>query len=389
MPPAWKLKREAFRLFRQLGGIKHFLQGPWNRWKYDRFERYKVTRLAGERPALDDMAVLLIYQPNQLLESLFFELSHLCDKGVSVVLVANHPLSDDDLQRLKPYCYLIMTRPNIGYDFGGYRDGILEILDRGLQVSNLFVMNDSVWFPLRTDCTLIETAKASGADAFGIFQNTKSRRDQHHHLQSYFYRFNKTLLSDQRFRKLWEKLPFFRSKELVIRKLEVTLSGKFISWGYTVSPLVRPEDVAAAGEKLTDEELQRVAHYHATTSRRGLQIFDKLIDMSPSDPGWPAERSKALTKSRFRYYFIDGHPLVLFRHLDTPFLKKSREGHYYIQRRELVSEGFHSDFDPIIQREITGWNDAAPPNHTADGRDFAPLLEQLTSSDAKSSGKSS
>lgn len=312
----------------------------------------------------EKVAVVLIYQPKALLESLIFELEHLNRKGLSTILVANHPLSDADLARLKPLCHLIMQRPNVGYDFGGYRDGILRALQLDVLPKSLFVLNDSVWFPLSSNCTLIDQALQSTANIFGIFFNTKNRQMKHHHLQSYFYRFDEKTVSDPRFLRFWQKLPLYSDKRMVIRKCEIALAGHFSKRGCSVDALVKPKDILLAGHSLTDAEFLTVAQYHTTTSLRGRSIFGSIIKMSPSESGWKEARRKCIEHSRFKYYFIDAHPIILFGKLRAPFLKKSREFHYYPQRDAVIGLGYDSSFDTVIREEIRHWNDSgvsAPP----------------------------
>ncbi|MEP4248217.1 rhamnan synthesis F family protein [Tateyamaria sp.] len=356
MLKTWKIKRELRRFKVQTLEIMHLASGNRNRARYDREERPKVVTTLGDAAALPDMAILLIYQPKALLNSLFLTLEHLNEQGVSVLLVANHTLSSADIDRLRPHCHLIVQRPNIGYDFGGYREGMLTLFDRGITPETLFVLNDSVWFPLARTCTLIQQAKAAPEDVFGIFRNTKNKDVKHHHLQSYFYRFKKNVIKDPQFQNFWRTMPFFDTKRLIVRQFEVKLTGRLSSMGFSIGSRLTPPDVEAAGLGLSDDELLEVAAYHRQATLRGRAIFEQMVELTPDDPDWGPTRTKAITDSRFKYYLIDAHPIMLFKYLDVPFLKKSREYHYYSQRDAVIAGGFHTGFDPIIQAEVLGWN---------------------------------
>lgn len=372
MVKTWKIKRELRRLGTQLREARRLAKGPGNRARYDRDERPKVVITEGDRPVLGDVAILLIYQPDGVLQSLFLTLEHLAEKGISTILVANHPLESAEIDRLKPYCHLVVQRPNFGYDFGGYREGMLTLFDRGITPDTLFVLNDSVWFPLTRACTLIDRAKAAPEEVYGIFQNTKNRQAKHHHLQSYFYRFSGAVVADPRFRKFWRSMPFYDTKRMIIRQLEVKLTGKLAAMGYAIASRVTPQDVAAAGKQLSDSELLEVAAYHHQTTLRGRTIFAPVLACAPEDPAWPQVRDKAISHSRFKYYFIDAHPILLYRYLGAPFLKKSREYHYYFQRDAVIAGEYHTAFDPVVQSELLGWNAAGRPGAPEDAS-FQPI----------------
>lgn len=368
----WKLGREIQRLGKQVRSIAGLVAARFRRISYDRSGRQTARETAGNQPLRPDLAILLIYQPDGLLPSTLWQLDQLIQRGVTPIVVCNHPLREADREQLQPLTHLILERPNVGYDFGGYRDGVLLVLDRGFAPERLFVLNDSVWFPLNADCTLIDDARAAPADLFGIYYNTKARQKRRHHLQSYFYRFNTTVLRDPRFGHFWRTMPLYRDKLHVIRECEVKLAGTFHAMGYNIDALVLPQDVTAAADRLTDTEFADVARFYATTSLRGRSIFGDMVDMSPDDPRWSEARRCATHDSRLKYYFIDAEPLILLRELRAPFLKKGREYLYYRQRNRLIDLNLHSHLDPVVAKEVTSWNaqkTALPPQSP----DFPPL----------------
>lgn len=361
----WKIKRELRRPITQ---IKHLALLPaayLSRIYYDRVLRKQVRVTRGAQPAMKNFAILLAYQPGGILPSFQMQLQHFLDNGFALMVVSNAPLSAEDRNMLLGKCHLLVERPNVGYDFGGYREGVMTLADQGIRPENLVIMNDSIWFPLRRDCQFLQTALADHADLYGIFFNTKNKVGKHRHLQSYFYRFNARILNDGRFWKFWRKFPLFSNKILVIRMLEVKLTGIFASMGFTAASLISTDDVLEAALALTDAELDQVARFHATTSNRGHQIFADLAGKSTVMPDWREKMEKRLHNSRFRYYFIDAHPLIL-HNLHAPFIKKSHEFHYYPQRDALIALGLSDDFDPAVRAEIAGWNDRrrrGPPDH--------------------------
>lgn len=375
LPPFWKIKREFLRFGFQVGKTIDWAKGPANRRYYDRVLRPQAKLTRGGQAPQSNIVVLLLYQPAGLLPSTYRQIDYLRSKGLGLVVISNTPLNERDLNTLKETCHLVLERPNYGYDFGGYRDGMLLIDEEGLRPDNLFMINDSMWFPLRDDCTLIDTALRNPDDAFGIFINTKSRRGTHHHLQSYFYRFKGHVVANPDFVAIWRDMPLFIDKRLVIRHQEVRVTGKVAALGYTYSALYSPQDIVSAGENLSETELLEVARFHTTTTRRGKHVFEKLAGLSGGDPNWGPERARAIRESRFKYYFIDAHPHVFLSQLGSPFLKKSLEYHFCVQRDEIIRLGLDAELDPAIRTEVREWNMRGTPGKP-DGSEFVPYEER-------------
>ena len=255
MPPFWKIKREILRVGHKIATAYEVSRGPKRRRLYDETEKHQSTLQEGTLKLQDNVALLLLYQPDGILQSTYRQLDYLIAQGVTPILISNVPILEQDKRQLLDKCHLLLERPNVGYDFGGYRDGILLLLERGVRPQNLFVLNDSIWFPLRTDCDVIQKALNAPEDMFGIFHNTKSHRDKHRHLQSYFYRFRGRMLDDPEFVALWRDMPFYDDKELVIRILEVRMTGKIKELGYTTAALLTPQDVLDAASRLDDQKI--------------------------------------------------------------------------------------------------------------------------------------
>ena len=186
------------------------------------------------------------------------------------------------------------------------------------------------------------------------------------------------MLDDPEFVALWRDMPFYDDKELVIRILEVRMTGKIKELGYTTAALLTPQDVLDAASRLDDQKILELAQYHWSTTKRGNAIFSKLVEMTPDNPSWPTARHSAIVDSRFRYYCIDAHPYILMEQLDCIFLKKSLEYHYCVQREELVRLGLHKDFDPVIRDEIENWNSLGTPKPPELSK-FTPYAERYAS----------
>lgn len=254
---------------------------------------------------------------------------------------------------------MLLERQNLGYDFGGYRDGLLLLREMDARLDNVLLVNDSIWFPLTAGCSLLSDTLIAPEDLFGIFVNTKSRRNTHHHLQSYFYRFGPRVLADSRFWDIWQSMPLHNDKRLVVRTGEVQLTGRLAAMGYTVGSRYRPEDIVAATRELSDGQIIEIARFHAVTTDRGRSIFEPVL-AGPAQG--LADRLRArMADSRFRYYFIDAHPAIFLDVLKSPFIKKSREPHFVAQRDVIRAGGYLNGMLPEVRAEIETWDDPRPP----------------------------
>lgn len=92
-----KTLRELKRPFKQLKDRIALAQAISRRKRYDNSQGQKVVRTPGSVRRSKNVAVVLVYQPDGILRSLFHMLEHLVEKGISPVVVANHPLSEEQL----------------------------------------------------------------------------------------------------------------------------------------------------------------------------------------------------------------------------------------------------------------------------------------------------
>jgi len=153
--PVWKLKRELARIGQKLRMPFSLIRALVSKHFYDRNKPNLIRLIAGKIALHPDVAIALIYQPTGLQDSLIETCRHLVSNGFSPFIVSNAPLNNHDRARLSEQSFLIMERSNFGYDFGGYRDRILHLLDVGIFPSNLLVINHSIWFPVPDETELI------------------------------------------------------------------------------------------------------------------------------------------------------------------------------------------------------------------------------------------
>lgn len=320
MIPGWKIRRELTRLGQQLRGIPEAVTEPIAQAFHDRVAFPRLKHRDGAAPLGGKVALYLVFQPGGIAESSVYTASFLAGKGYSVLLVSNAPLREEDRQRLAPHVWRFIERPNYGYDFGGYRDGIRLLWRWGVAPETLVVLNDSVWFPLDPDTRVIEEAETHPADITGSILRV---RGEERFLESYFYRIRGRLMSAPAFHDYWENLGLTSNKYKVIRRGERGFSRAMIAAGHTVSALYPneglPAHLAGADEGFLREMLRYAAYIDADLAAER----DRLLSGSGDD--WRDEVIGHVTRTLVKRQAYSSFPVAMVRLFGYPFLKKSGE----------------------------------------------------------------
>ena len=171
MVPRWKIERELETLRQQIQSLPERLIGAARQRRLDaRFPSdYRV--LNGAAPLTAKVAIFLVYQPKGMAASVLATCRHLTKRGYAVLLVANSPVSPEDQRAMGACVWRFVERPNFGYDFGGYRDGIRFLWHWSVSPEHLIILNDSVWFPLSENETMLTAMERSPAGFVGALRH--------------------------------------------------------------------------------------------------------------------------------------------------------------------------------------------------------------------------
>lgn len=137
---------------------------------------------------------------------------------VSLVIVSNGPIPAEDLPLLEGLAHTIIIRRNIGRDFGGYRAGVLHVLDT-CAPDRLLVINDSVFFAEKGLAAFF-TALCSGGDYVGAAEN----HEFGYHVGSYALGFGPRVFRHPEFRAFWQNFKLSELRPKVIKTGEIGLN---------------------------------------------------------------------------------------------------------------------------------------------------------------------
>ncbi len=263
LPPMWKVRRELWAIVTK--SRRFYLRTVQDRLRkvvYDRTSHRQITVTAGGLPLTDRVAVFVVYQPKGLAKSVLLTLEHLAQSRFSVIVVSNGPLRPEDRAVVVRSAATVLERPNVGYDFGGYRDGIRHLWSLGHDTSRLVLMNDSTWFPLRRDDDSLQRMEALNADLAGhIFKTESEEKRGYDHMESHLLMISRDFLQSADFKRFWSSYRMSDDRATTIAIGEKAFSQLAVRTGRKVAPLMSREWLLSVLHGLNDRDLERVQRH--------------------------------------------------------------------------------------------------------------------------------
>lgn len=151
--------------------------------------------------------------------------------GANLIVISNGAIPEADLPFIESVAHTIIVRRNIGRDFGGYRTGVLHVLD-SYQPDRVLVVNDSVFF-IERGLEAFFAALCNESDYVGAAEN----HEFGYHVGSYALGFGPKVFKDPKFREFWQNYQLSELRPKVIRTGEIALNRTVIG-AIGVSPTV-------------------------------------------------------------------------------------------------------------------------------------------------------
>jgi Rhamnan synthesis protein F len=268
--PRWKIARELDRAGQQLRAVAGWFYEPAVQRVHDRRRSQVLDVETGAVPQSAKVAIYLLYQPKGILPSTLITCRHFLEKGYAPLIISNAPISREDRNQLNEVVWKSVVRPNYGYDFGGYRDGILSLADWGVSPETLVILNDSVWFPIGPKETLLERMEALETDLAGAVIHPAMRRrkfstKRRAFIESYFYLVNKSVLQSRAFQNYWTNFRVSSNKYNAVYRGERGFSHAMEKAGLRIGGVLDPDLLVEALEAQDDRVLHRTLVYAAYT----------------------------------------------------------------------------------------------------------------------------
>lgn len=372
MIPKWKLKRELLRIWYKLVDLPGRIMSLPDRLAHKRrlkvhdrdFDRI-VQSQTGAIARQAKVVIFLIYQPKGVPPSVYFTLEYLIRNGYAPLIVMNSPILPQDAKRLLASSWLLVTRPNFGYDFGGYRDGLIVLGQHGPTPDRLLIMNDSVWFPMQGDPIPVLEARldAGGLDAVGLNQDQKVRyhKDGTYHfelrqLESYFFLLSKDCVESRAFSSFWAEYRMSSSKPYTIKHGEIGFSKHMMRQGARFDGVLQRSRFIEAIEKSSAEFLRTTLDYAAYADEDYREERDVLLSKYADDETWRQAVLAHIRKNALRRPFTTSFCYAADRLFGTMYLKKNSQTYFHEMRwnyLRAVRNGLIAAPAPEILAELT------------------------------------
>lgn len=338
--PLWKLKRELKRPGWQLLNL---ITNAWDylslRILYDTFMANQRVRHKGRKPFTSEAAIYLIFPSKGVLKSHLQVLDELNRHNITPVVVTNLPLSKTELQKILEKSAVVIERPNVGYDFGGYRDGILEIENEFSKLERLYIMNDSVWM-IDSQKSWFEDVRSLDVDFCGATSNFGIKRygpDEFHsikwqytpnhvkfHYASYALAMTNRILQDPGFLTYWKKLRLSNKKKQTVKRGEIAFTQWVKQKNFSHAATC---DVNRLDQNIRDlcaKELDDLTRHLVIPENPKLrEKRDEILESDPSSEQGISDRRKiiltAVTQQAIGYVL----PYYTLNYRGFQFLKKS------------------------------------------------------------------
>lgn len=336
--PYWKLKRELTRPFRQQLPMLPERAFSWffGSTYYDLALSVQIRRSRGARPVADKVAVYVIFPTDGVTDSHIAAIEYLDAGGYAPLVVSNLPLSDQDRRRLLDISYQYIERPNYGYDFGGYREGVLTAIEEVPDLKRLVLSNDSCWFPLPGSKDWLAQAEGMNLDFVGAVTHfgfprvettmyreiswTYFTTHKHFHIASFALMISAGILKDRAFIRFWKRFPLSNRKSAVVRRGETGLTKFILSKGYSHGATQDNIDLDKILAGLSDQELLQVARDLVIPEERRLMDLKARVLAEYTDR-WELEALILTVVALYGSSYVIAS--FLYRHSGFAFLKKS------------------------------------------------------------------
>lgn len=339
MIPLWKVQREVKRLFHSLGALPEgVLTLFFGARYYDLFLARHIRQVAGQQLAGPRRAVYLIFPANGLLASHVRSLRYLAQHGVATTVVSNLPMSEVDKARVLALCHSYIERPNFGYDFGGYRDGVLSLRGIFSEIEQLILLNDSAWFPI-TDATdwlqdiaALDVDFAAAASNYGLprpdpeafrdisFEYSTDHRNFHY--CSYALSFGPRMIRHPGFLRYWRTYPLSNSKKRTVRRGEIGLTQWALQAGMTHASTLDVAHMDQHLAQLDTERLRQIAERLIVMDDRRMRQVQAEVDRTLDGMSRPELIGFILTTAARKGVSYATADFNIFER-GFPFLKKS------------------------------------------------------------------
>ncbi|MBC7479864.1 MAG: hypothetical protein H7317_17540 [Pseudorhodobacter sp.] len=240
------------------------------------------------------MAIFLIFAPGGVPASLWLTVEQVRAMGYAILFVVNGPVPEADAVRLVAQSWRLLRRPNLGYDFGGYRDAVLHIGRLGSSPERMLFVNDTFWSTAvagPSSLAALDAIDAPYAALCSFTYRPRGRRPKELVRRIYGCSFgfvvDRSVIKSAAFQSFWRNMRLYEDKEDVVRYGEVGFSHAMMGAGFTPQFVLDQARVLDDIRAMPDAEVVRLFHLLpvlSTVNRLRHQSWSENMAVRPADP---------------------------------------------------------------------------------------------------------
>ncbi len=216
-----------------------------------------------EKEYVKRLAIFVHYSADQKVSPADMYLLGELKKCADIVFVSNSGLIQESMKKVSRIAAKVITRENVGYDFGAWRDALEETRLTGYD--ELVLLNNSVYGPMYSFQEIFARMSSNPADFWGMteFPETDNPRREEakwlpngiipRHIQSYFLVFRQQVFSSEAFKDFWRNVKDETSLPAVVANYETRLSSKLEKAGFKSDVYLRSAARLQEVDKITPE----------------------------------------------------------------------------------------------------------------------------------------
>lgn len=196
---------------------------------------------------IHNLCIFVIYSSKSSLSTLSY-LRAIKDAGFTILAINNARSTEDFLDKLKPLCWRVYERQNVGRDIGAFKDGIMQMQSEGLlqKCHFLCLANDSMQFipGINGQDFTARISKFIKEDSGALFSHQSHQTFRHY--QSYFQILDNRIINSDRFNRFWRRYRPLSHREHCIHRGELELSQSVYNNLDRVHILYTPENLLSS-----------------------------------------------------------------------------------------------------------------------------------------------
>ena len=176
----------------------------------------------------------------------------LSENGEVVFVTNSGTLEENEKIKIKDFIVQLFERENNGYDFGAWKDAIINTgIEKIREYEEVVLVNNSCYSPVFPLTGIFEQMRSHTCDMWSMTEfpyisdgSFIGKNCIKRHLQSYFVVFRKSILETDSFMEYWENVEEYNVMEEVVANCESEMTDFFEKKGYKAEAYIEESGMA-------------------------------------------------------------------------------------------------------------------------------------------------